>query len=221
MLKRVCPLVADLKCRAEADEAIKFSLPPGWFIADIFRHKPALGAYRAIKTWQRNILVRKETRDKCLKTSSAFYSGYSYPRIIKWHISAPSQWETVVIMSSLIQSQCTMDRDQPVTVMPVFLWANQCIHQRHAERHLPSVFQTHCTVVAPIHLHTCLGMSTHTPSHTHAVVAAYLTRNENPILILKAKYSSVWSKLMELLGFLWWCTRFVRCVHNQCEISVQ
>lgn len=34
---------------------------------------------------------------------------------------------------SLIQSKSTIDADQPVTIRPVFMWANQCIHQRHAE----------------------------------------------------------------------------------------
>lgn len=37
------------------------------------------------------------------------------------------------MMSSLIQSKSTIDADQLVPVRPVFMWANQCIHQRHAE----------------------------------------------------------------------------------------
>ena len=36
-------------------------------------------------------------------------------------------------MSSLIQSKSTIDADQPVTVRPVSMWVNQCVHQRHAE----------------------------------------------------------------------------------------
>lgn len=49
------------------------------------------------------------------------------------YAAALSQWETAVIMSALIQSKSTIDADQPVTVRLVFMWVNQCIHQRHAE----------------------------------------------------------------------------------------
>lgn len=78
-----------------------------------------------------------------LETSFALYSRYFYPPALvsvslnstfHWiHSSAVTMGDSRHHVLSLIQSKSTIEADQPVTVGSVFMWANQCIHQRHAE----------------------------------------------------------------------------------------
>lgn len=100
------------------------------------------------------------------------------------------------MMSSLIQSKSTIDADQLVPVRPVFMWANQCIHQRHAEltdQAAPTFrFSKAPYAGAPIYLHSCMHARTltygytHTHTHTHASTA-YLPKTKHSNLMATAK----------------------------------